>query len=212
MARLIADQIRKGDQYEGLRQVIMVIICDHIILEEAGRYLNTFFLRTEGSEIRFTDLVKIITIELPKVPRERDGDAAWPWARFFICRSEKEFDMLAKEHPEVGKAVGTLKKMSLGEQLRELMFQETVRTADRLARESYVREVQEKSREKGLQEGKEEGRKEGKEEGREEGRRVEREKAFREKLEAARKLKAEGLSADRIADILELPRERAEEA
>jgi predicted transposase/invertase (TIGR01784 family) len=92
--------------------------------------------------------------------------------------------MLVKEYPEVTKVVGELKKLSLGERLRMLADEKEKRRKDRLARERYVRE-----------EGKEEGRAEGREEG---------------VTEAARKLKAAGLSVEFIAESLKLPLETVE--
>ncbi|MDR1637165.1 MAG: Rpn family recombination-promoting nuclease/putative transposase, partial [Treponema sp.] len=107
LARLIGEQLRRGDKYERIQQTIVVIICDHLIPGEPGqaeepgylsgmvsgdgrpggkeRYLNSFSIRNDEDGETFTELVKIITIELPKVPRKRDGNAAWPWARFFTC-------------------------------------------------------------------------------------------------------------------------------
>ncbi|MDR1909017.1 MAG: hypothetical protein LBQ35_03795 [Spirochaetaceae bacterium] len=62
-----------------------------------GRYLRTFSLREDLSGETFTDLIKVVTIELPKVPAEADGHRAR--ARFFVCREEEEFTMLAEGHP-----------------------------------------------------------------------------------------------------------------
>jgi predicted transposase/invertase (TIGR01784 family) len=207
LAKMIWEQVRQGDEYDRIRQVIIVLICDHEIRDEpealngpkTGGYLNNFTLRNDINGKVFTNLIKIITIELPKVPKETDGEAAWPWARFFTCKVEEEFDMLAREYPEVTKVVGELKKLSLGERLRMLADEREKRRKDRLARERYVRE-----------EGRAEGREEGITEGREEGIAEADQKAYQEKLEAARKFKAVGLSVEFIAESLKLPLETVE--
>ncbi|MDR1862650.1 MAG: hypothetical protein LBQ67_01890, partial [Treponema sp.] len=93
-----------------------------------------------------------------------------------------------KEYPEVTKVVGELKKLSLGERLRMLADEREKRRKDFRAMKRYIRE-----------EALEEGRTEGREEGRAE--------ADQEKLEAARKFKAVGLSAEFIAESLKLPLE-----
>jgi predicted transposase/invertase (TIGR01784 family) len=198
LSKLIWEQVRQGDGYDCIQQAIIVLICDHEIRDEpeqtegggpldkpslngpktgkTERYLNSFTLRNDITGKVFTNLIKIITIELPKVPKETDKEAVWPWARFFTCKGEEEFDMLVKEYPEVTKVVGELKKLSLGERLRMLADEREKRRKDRLARERYVRE-----------EGKEEG-----------------------VTEAARKLKAAGLSVEFIAESLKLPLEAVE--
>jgi predicted transposase/invertase (TIGR01784 family) len=158
---------------------------------KTGGYLNSFTLRNDVNGKVFTNLIKIITIELPKVLRKTDREAAWPWARFFTCKGEEEFDMLAKEYPEVTKVVGELKKLRLGERLRMLADEKEKRRKDLLAMKRYIRE-------------------EAHAEGREEGRAEAYQKAYQEKLEAARKFKAMGLSAEIIAENLKLPLETVE--
>jgi predicted transposase/invertase (TIGR01784 family) len=217
LARLIGEQLRRGDKYDRIQQTIIVIICDHLIPGEPGqaedpdfpsgmisedtglggkdRYINSFSMRNDADGETFTNLIKIITIELPKVPRKTDRNAAWPWARFFTCEDEEEYDMLAKENPEVTKVVGTLKRLSWGERRRMIAEQEEMWRKDRAAMDDDARQ---EGREKGRKEGREEGRQEGRQEGREEGRKEEREKAFREKLEAARKMKDDGFTAEQI--------------
>jgi predicted transposase/invertase (TIGR01784 family) len=155
----------------------------------------------------FTDLIKIVTLELPKVPQETDRNGAWPWARFFTCKEEEEFDMLAKEYPEVGKVVGVLKKLSWGERRRMIAEQEEIWRKDRAAMADDARA---EGRERGRAEGREKGMAEGIAIGTEKTRREEQEKAYREKLEAARRLKAKGLSVELIAESLELPHETVE--
>jgi hypothetical protein len=204
LAKLIWEQLRSGDHYDRIQQVIIVLICDQLIpgepglpglaapdsaagtSRERGGYLNSFVLREEeGGEI-FTNLIKIITLELPKVPREKVRDEVWPWARFFTCEAEEEYNMLAKEYPEVRKVVGELKKLSWGERRRLITEQEEIWRKDRAAMDDDARA-------------------EGILIGTEKTRREERERAYREKLETARKLKTEGISVELIARSLNLP-------
>jgi predicted transposase/invertase (TIGR01784 family) len=95
--------------------------------------------------------------------------------------------MLTKEYPEVTKVVGELKKLSLEERLRMLADEREKRRKDFRAMKRYIRE-------EALEEGREEGRAE----------------ADQEKLEAARKFKAVGLSVEFIAESLKLPLETVE--
>ncbi|MDR1949700.1 MAG: hypothetical protein LBQ38_09930 [Spirochaetaceae bacterium] len=95
--------------------------------------------------------------------------------------------MLAKKYPETKKVVGTLKKMSLGKQLRMILEEREVHRKDIQAITYYA---EEKAREKGRDE--------------------ERARAYREKLDTARSLKAERVSLEVIAHSLKLPIEEIE--
>jgi predicted transposase/invertase (TIGR01784 family) len=156
-----------------LRPVIGVIICDHRMLEEAG-YAHSYTLRERDSgNDEFTDLIKVHILELPKVPGEPDGTPVWPWLKYFKCRNVKEFEMLKKEHPEVSGAVTELR-------LHKASFR------DRWRR---TLELFEKDRRDALM-WENEARREGREEG-------ERKKSE----EIARKLKAQGFPAAKIAEL-----------
>jgi predicted transposase/invertase (TIGR01784 family) len=189
LSKLLWEQLRRGDAYGQIRQVIGVIICNHVLPDEggeagalkeaalAGRYLRSFSFRDDVTGESFTDLVKVITIELPKVPEEADQSPAWPWARFFTCRREKEFDMLAEEYPEVRNVVGVLKRLSWSEKRRALAEKAEMWRRD-------VQAVADDARQEGVAIGVEKGREEGRGE---------------EKLETARRLKPMGLSTEQIA-------------
>jgi predicted transposase/invertase (TIGR01784 family) len=69
---------------------------------------------------RFSDLLEVDTLELPKLPREGDGTKLYLWAQFFRAKEEEEFDMLAKQDPAIGAAVGKLKELSQDEALQML--------------------------------------------------------------------------------------------
>ncbi|MDR1909510.1 MAG: Rpn family recombination-promoting nuclease/putative transposase, partial [Spirochaetaceae bacterium] len=92
-SKLLWEQLRGGDAYGRIQQVICVVICNHLLPEEAGggfpsglpggeaawreegragRYLRSFSLRDDVTGESFTDLIKVITIELPRVPEEAD--------------------------------------------------------------------------------------------------------------------------------------------
>jgi hypothetical protein len=221
LAKLIWEQLRSGDHYDRIQQVIILLICDQLIPGEPGLsgltvpdsaagtsrgrggYLNSFVLREEGGGEIFTHLIKIITLELPKVPREKVEDEVWPWARFFTCKGEEEYNMLGKEYPEVGKVVGELKKLSWGERRRLIAEQEEIWRKDRASMANDARN-------EGLEAGRKIGLKVGQEAGLKEGIIIGTERAHREKVEAARRLKAKGVPTDLIAGGLDLPLETVE--
>jgi len=128
LARLIGDQLRWGDDYDKLHQVISVVICNHKLLEEESSYINVFELRNNQPR-SFTNQLRLIILELPKLPKTEDS-AVWPWLRFFQCKKKEEFRMLAKRYPELEKPIYCVRKVSLLEKWRELRFHKNLAKVD----------------------------------------------------------------------------------
>jgi len=76
-ARLIGDQLKWGDDYNKLHHVISIVICDHLLLNEEDSYINVYDLRNVDNRI-FTDKLKLIIIELPKLTAENDRAVTVP--------------------------------------------------------------------------------------------------------------------------------------
>jgi len=154
-ARLIGDQLKFGDDYNKLHQVISIVICDHDLLWEEKSYINVYEL--QNSENRcFTDLLKVVILELPKLPQEEDS-AVWPWLRFLKCSDREEFEMLARKHPELKEAVYCAKKMSLIEKWRDYQFHKNLHKVDE---RMLLEQARIDGRAQGLAEGLAEGREE----------------------------------------------------
>ncbi|GHV91121.1 hypothetical protein AGMMS50268_16240 [Spirochaetia bacterium] len=120
-SKLLWEQLRRGYDYNRLNQVISIVICNHILIPEEPAYLNVWEMRHEQTGKRFTDLVKIITIELPKVPRDENGSPEWAWLQLFKCEEIKELKMLAEKHPEVGNVVSIVERLNWPKRVRMYM-------------------------------------------------------------------------------------------
>jgi predicted transposase/invertase (TIGR01784 family) len=191
MTKLLWEQLKRGEEYDKMHQVISIVICDHVMLEDKASYLNVFEFQDE-EQYRFTDLLKLITLELPKVPDREEQQPVWPWLQFFKCKSREDLEMLTKKHPEVKEAVAVLKKLSWGEKRRRIKEQEALwRTDRRIMREDARAEGLAEGKAEGLAAGKAEGLAAGKEEGLAAGK-------AESALEIARKMKQSGLSAEQI--------------
>ena len=189
-ARLLGDQMQWGEDYKELHQVISIIICNHILLDEDESYINVYELRNERNR-RFTNLLKVVILELPKLPEEEDS-RLWPWLRFFKCKRREEYEMLAKKHPELKKAVSCVKKISFGERWRYTLLYYQMQRMDARVHKKQIQEDIAEGRAKGRAEGHAEGRAEGLAEGLAESR--------AEKLEIARKMKARGRPLEEIVE------------
>jgi predicted transposase/invertase (TIGR01784 family) len=210
--RIFDRQLKKGNDFGKLHQVISIMICDHILLEEESSYLNVYELRNVYNN-RFTDLLQVVIIELPKVPDTADGQL-WPWLKFFKCTSVEEFNMLTKNHPKLKKAVDCTQRMSFFEKLDWALFDLEMRKRDEREWKQYVREEaiaegiaegRAKGLAEGIAEGIAEGRAEGRVEGLEQGLQQAREDAYQEKLKIALKMKNRGQPITEIAEIIGLP-------
>jgi predicted transposase/invertase (TIGR01784 family) len=180
--RHLGDQLKKGDDYGELHQVVSIWICGHVLLEEEKTYANEYEMRNKEGR-SFTDLLKVVILELPKLP-EKEDEAVWPWLQFFKCKKQEEFEMLAKKHPELKEAVSCVKKMSLREQWRWVMLDRQNARMAEWGRKEQIRLDLLEARTKGLTEG---------------------------KLEIARKMKEAGRPFSEITEFTELSPETVQE-
>ena len=142
-------------------------------------------MRNEKGRI-FTDLMQVVIIELPKVPKEEDGPL-WAWLQFFKCKSMEECQMLVKKHPELKKAAICVRRTSLSDRLKWTLFTLEMQKRDE-------REWKRSVREEAQREAREEAQKEAREEVMEKG----REKGFEE---VARNALAEGATIEFVQKI-----------
>jgi predicted transposase/invertase (TIGR01784 family) len=168
VSKLLWEQMKRGFEYESLHQVISIVICNHRLVNETS-YINSYELRNGKSGQVFTDLIKVIILELPKLPGKQDGHAVWPWLKFMTTHTAEEQDVLAKMYPEVSMAVKTIKRISGSEVRRLIREAEGLRQTDlRMLKLAAGEDGWEDGKEKGLEEGLAVGREEGLEEGRRE--------------------------------------------
>jgi len=127
-ARLVGDQLKWSEKYKKLHHVISIVICDHVLLDEEDAYMNIYELKNKKNR-SFTDLLKVVIIELPKLPEEEDS-AIWPWLRFLKCKAKEECDMLARKYPQLKKPVRCAERMGLIESIRDYYFHRNLAKED----------------------------------------------------------------------------------
>jgi len=160
-ARLIGDQLKWGDNYRKLHHVVSIVICDHVLLEEESTYINVYTLKNDKNR-SFTDLLKVVIIELPKVPDDEDG-AIWHWLRFLKCKKKEEYEMLAKKYPDLKKPINCVRRMGLLESIRDYQFHRNLAKIDEIClKEQWKLDGIEEGKSIGIKLGKVEGKAEGK--------------------------------------------------
>jgi predicted transposase/invertase (TIGR01784 family) len=118
-SKLITEQIGKGEHYDKIQRVICVCITDHVIHKGDNRYLNYFCFCNPETGLCFKGIPEeIFTLELPKLPADRDGSKIWDWLQFLRSKQKGEFDMIASANPEIRKAVDILYEISADDKVR----------------------------------------------------------------------------------------------
>ncbi|MDR1249373.1 MAG: Rpn family recombination-promoting nuclease/putative transposase [Treponema sp.] len=119
-SKMVTDQIKSGFDYGIIGQTISVVITDYTLFYDEEDYLNVYEPRNRKSGKLFSDLQQYVILELPKLPDEDDGQAVWPFLKFFKCRRKEEFEMLGKRHPELEPQVEEYQRISWSQRRRLL--------------------------------------------------------------------------------------------
>ncbi len=196
-AAMVVEQIGEGENYDGIKRSITIVITDHHLTEKTGRrYHHRFILHDPEAGRDYPNLLEIRTLEIPKLPPAHDGSILWEWLKFFSARTEGEFEMTAKNNPTLKKVWGRLKELSADENERLLA---QAREKERRDREAQIKTGYLRGEQSGLKKGRKEGIREGIREGTE-----------KTQLEIALKALHDGMSMEVIARITGLSIEEIE--
>jgi len=120
-AKMLFTQLKSGQDYDKLQKTISIVIAaDFEIIKDSLKYHHKFQLNDIESDVKFTDLIEIDTLELQKIPEQSDNTAIYDWLRFLKAEKEVEFDMLAERNPIIKQAVVELKRLSQDEEAQML--------------------------------------------------------------------------------------------
>jgi predicted transposase/invertase (TIGR01784 family) len=157
-SKLIVEQIKEGDDYRVIQQVITLCITDYVLFPTDQRYLIDFRYCNPETGFCFEAIPETIyTLELPKLPIESDGTPEWNWTQFLRSKTKEEFEMVASRSPEIRQAVNTLYGLSADAVVRAEYEQRMKAWRDRkAAMDGSWEDGKEEGREEGIQKGKEE--------------------------------------------------------
>jgi len=192
-AKMMIEQLRKGESYDKMAQVVTIFILGHTVVEDA-EYHHEYRLACRKTGKEFPGSQEIRVLELPKLPEENDGTPLWKWLRFLMTKTREEMRTLSEGDEAMTRAVAIVEKASASEKARRLAFRRQLAETDMISR---------------IQGSRAEGREEGRVEGRVEGRAEERTEVARRLLQMNMPLSniaaATGLSE---ADIKRLAAEK----
>jgi predicted transposase/invertase (TIGR01784 family) len=120
LSKLITGQIEKGMGYKSIKRAICIIITDYVLLPETDVCHDQFFLYSELTKMRFSDIVEIDTLELPKIPADRNSEKLQQWIKFLSGKTMEDFTMITQENPAIHKAAGVLMELNASQRRRML--------------------------------------------------------------------------------------------
>jgi predicted transposase/invertase (TIGR01784 family) len=155
-AKMMVEQLKKGDQYVDMPQVITIFILDHVLFKGKKKYRHEYLVMDseDGDELPNSQI--FLFIELPKVPKKSDGTAVWNWLRLFEVETPEELKALVKREPAMAETATKVLEMSANERNRLRAIGREIRQRDQ---EAILHEVR-ISREVGRAEGRAEERQE----------------------------------------------------
>jgi predicted transposase/invertase (TIGR01784 family) len=188
-SKLIEEQIGSGDDYEKIHAVICIVITEFRFIRENGEYHNRYRYYDERTGSTFSDITTIHVFELAKLDSATGDEPILDWLRFLNSDEVESMEVIAKKNEGVSRAVTKFKELTASEYERMTAAGRAKDARLERGRLAYARD-------EGLALGVEQGRAEGLTEGRVE-----------ERVEVARKMKAEGLDIALISRITGLSEE-----
>jgi predicted transposase/invertase (TIGR01784 family) len=171
-ARLLVEQVKKGNPYQLINRVITIYIADHVLIKDSEAYHHCFRLYDKNMGISFPDSIEFNILEIPKASHA-DGTLLSNWMQFFRAREKEEFMAAAQTHPAINEAWGVIKVLSSDERARALAearekarmdYEDSYSGAYREGLLEGLLEGEQKGEQKGIQKGIQEGKQEGKQE------------------------------------------------
>jgi predicted transposase/invertase (TIGR01784 family) len=165
-AKMITEQIDKGEEYNKIKRVITILITDYVLIKENNAYHNRYTLYDCNTGSQFTDLIEVDTLELPKIPLIDDNTSLITWLKFIKSETEEELAVLEQVSPEMKKAVEIVRLISSDEDIRAL---DEAREKARRDWYSQMDGARQEGMEKGIQKGIQKGMQQGMQQGIQEG-------------------------------------------
>ena len=187
-ARLFSKGIKKGENYEKLEKTIAILITNKKIkkFEELKYHTEWKIFETENKKEMLTDKLEIHIIELEKIEEnnQESNDKLLDWLYFLINPDSRRVKEKMEENKELKEAKEKLDKITEDARMQQLAWwrEKAIYEENTMLSSSFKK-------------GKKEGIKEGKE---------------KEKIENAKKMKAEKIPIETIIKITELTRDEIE--
>jgi predicted transposase/invertase (TIGR01784 family) len=119
-AKMITEQIGKGEKYNNIKQVISIVITEQEFITDSRNFHHRFTMYDSVNKVELTDIVEVNTLDLCKIPAEADNNRLCYWMEFIKAEGEIELEAVAQRDPLLRKAVARLMELSSDEKTRLL--------------------------------------------------------------------------------------------
>ena len=157
VSKMLVEQVGINKKYSNIKKCIGINILDFDYIKDTQRFHTVYHISEDTEHIKYTDILEIHIVELPKLPTNDDGTDLYDWIKFIKAENKGEFEMLAKQSQYLQKAYETLEEISADQQkrLEYTARQKALYDYNTLMEENYERGVEE-GIEQGIQQGKSE--------------------------------------------------------
>ncbi len=83
------------------------------LINDSINYKHVFYLHDKVQGVDFTDLIEVVTLELPKLPKTDSADSALPWLEFIRAEGKEETLTIVEKYPHLKEAYNKLQEMSI---------------------------------------------------------------------------------------------------
>jgi len=117
LSKMVTEQLGAGSPYSDLRRAISIVIVDFPLITETDSHRTTYQMLERTKHFPFNDLTEINVLDLTKIP-ENQSDDLINWMKFLKAEREEEFEMLARQNPQINQAYAFLRELSADEATR----------------------------------------------------------------------------------------------
>ena len=81
VSKLLVEQVDINKNYSNIKKCINISLLDFNYIKETERFHTVYHLREDTENIKYTDILEIHVVELPKLPQKDDGTDLYDWVR-----------------------------------------------------------------------------------------------------------------------------------
>ena len=208
LSKMLVEQVGVNKRYSNLKKCVGISILDFNYIKQTKRFHTVYHITEDTEHIKYTDVLEMHIVELPKLPAADDLTDLYDWVKFIRAKNRSEFQMPAKENVYIKRAYDVLEEISADEQKR----------MEYNTRQKWLYDyntMMEENLQRGIAMGEERGIAIGEERGRQQGIAIGEERGIaigeaRGKADMIRRLQQLGNTVMQIADMFKIPESEVE--
>ena len=158
VSKMLVEQVDINQKYNNIKKCIGINILDFNYIKDTKRFHTVYHIYEDTEHIKYTDIIEIHIVELPKLPAKDDGTDLYDWIKFIKAENKEEFEMLAQQSIYLKTAYEKLEEISANpeKRLAYTARQKALYDYNTLVEENYERGIEE-GREQGIEQGIQQG-------------------------------------------------------